>query len=305
MTTTEPLTLFPGNTGNLTDRTQIFVTGEDAGTLLQSILTADLNSLPIGILREATLLTPQGKIMFDLLISRIENGFRIDIALELAEAFSKRLMLYRLRAKVEINVIDESVIRLSWHDDSSAENSTIANKSNEFNVKDERFPVRLNVYRHYASEGQAPDATVEELRNWTALRIANGIAAGGEDYIMSDVFPHDINLEQLKGVSFTKGCFIGQEVVSRMQHRGTARRRLLIAKSTAPMPPRDTPITADGKEVGRLGSVSDNMALALVRIDRVRDALAQSVALLAGDTEITLSVPDYASFSLTEATGEN
>ncbi|QYM72793.1 folate-binding protein YgfZ [Pseudochrobactrum sp. Wa41.01b-1] len=304
MTTTEPLTLFTGPTGNLDDRTQILVRGPEAETFLQSIFTADLASLETGILRASALLSPQGKIQFDFLISRIEDGFRIDIAKDVAEIFAKRLTLYRLRAKAEIIVLNESIIRLSWKTDSGSSESDSISLESYQSVRDERFPEEANVLRHYAESGSASAATQSDRAAWAALRIRYGIAEGGADFIMNDVFPHDINFEQFSGVSFKKGCFVGQEVVSRMQHRGTARRRILQVTAQADLPAPDTPIIADGKEVGTLRSVNGSNALALVRIDRVKDAMDKNIPLLAGETEVTLTIPAYAKFTFPEGAAD-
>lgn len=304
MTTTEPLTLFTGSTGNFDDRTQILVRGPDAETFLQSIFTADLTSLENDVLRASALLSPQGKIQFDFLISRIEDGFRIDLAKDVAEVFAKRLTLYRLRAKAEIIVLNESIIRLSWKTDSSSSESDSISGKDYQSVRDERFPEEAQVLRHYAESGSASPATQAERDAWTALRIHYGIAEGGADFIMNDVFPHDINFEQFSGVSFKKGCFVGQEVVSRMQHRGTARRRILQVTAKTDLPASDTPITAGGKEVGTLRSVNGSNALALVRIDRVKDAMDKNIPLLAGETEVSLTIPAYAKFAFPEGAGD-
>ena len=304
MTTTEPLTLFTGSTGNFDDRTQILVRGPEAETFLQSIFTADLTSLETGILRASALLSPQGKIQFDFLISRVEDGFRIDLAKEGSEVFAKRLTLYRLRAKAEIIVLNESIIRLSWKTDSSSSESDSIADENYQPVRDERFPEEVNILRHYAENGSASPATQSDRNAWAALRIHYGIAEGGTDFIMNDVFPHDINFEQFSGVSFKKGCFVGQEVVSRMQHRGTARRRILQVTAQANLPASDTPITADGKEVGTLRSVNGSNALALVRIDRVKDAMDKNIPLLAGETEVSMTIPAYAKFTFPEGAAD-
>lgn len=297
MTTAEPLTLFTRSTGNLDDRTQILVRGPDAETFLQSIFTADLISLETGILRASALLSPQGKIQFDFLISRIEDGFRIDIAKDMADVFAKRLTLYRLRAKAEIIVLNEAIIRISWKTDSGGSESDSMSGEIYQAARDERFPESTDVQRYYAQSGAASPATQPERDAWAALRIRYGIAEGGADFIMNDVFPHDINFDQFSGVSFKKGCFVGQEVVSRMQHRGTARRRILQVTAQTDLPASDTPITASGKDVGTLRSVHGTHALALVRLDRVKDALDKNIPLLAGETEVSLTIPAYAKFT--------
>jgi tRNA-modifying protein YgfZ len=116
------------------------------------------------------------------------------------------------------------------------------------------------------------------------------------------VFPHDVNLDQTGGVSFAKGCYVGQEVVSRIQHRGTARRRVLIAAGDSALE-AGCPITANGKNVGVLGSALEKNALALVRIDKVKDAMDAGAAIFAGNVSLHLSLPPRATFSWPETAG--
>jgi tRNA-modifying protein YgfZ len=158
-----------------------------------------------------------------------------------------------------------------------------------------RFPAELHVTRSYGSVGKE-DAGLEA---YDALRIQHGVAEGGSDYSFGDVFPHDVNLDQIKGVSFSKGCYVGQEVVSRMQHRGTARRRAVIATGDGPLTGR-AELTAGGRSVGALGSAVGNTALALVRVDKVKDAMDAGLEILAGGVAVTLSLPPHVSFGWPE-----
>jgi len=103
------------------------------------------------------------------------------------------------------------------------------------------------------------------------------------------------------GVSFKKGCFVGQEVVSRMKHRGTARRRVVTVSAEGALPTSGTEITADGKPVGTLGTVCGNRALAIVRIDRIADALASGTPLLAETVPVTVALPAWSGLSFPAA----
>jgi folate-binding protein YgfZ len=140
------------------------------------------------------------------------------------------------------------------------------------------------------SPGGATDAGEDAYR---ALRVASGIVASGEDFALQDAFPHDVLLDRIDGLSFRKGCYVGQEVVSRMQHRGTARRRVTLVEADQDLPATGTEITAGGKPVGALGSVSDRSGLAIVRIDRVADAVANGVPLLAGEIPVRIILPAW------------
>ncbi|MHC1549586.1 CAF17-like 4Fe-4S cluster assembly/insertion protein YgfZ [Phyllobacterium sp. K27] len=263
----------------LSGRAVLNVTGEEAENFLQNLITTDLDHLQKGKLQPGALLSPQGKIMFEFLVSRSADGLRLDTLQSAVDDFAKRLSLYKLRAKVQIAVDSESLVAVSWGNDSGVSES-------DSMVQDERFPDDLEVFRYYGNT-----AFNENVDAWTRLRIAHGVAEAPIDYTPGDAFPHDINFDQINGVSFKKGCFIGQEVVSRMQHRGTARRRILIVDSKVDLPPAGTSITANGREVGTLGSVAGRSGLALVRIDRVKDAMDSATPILAGDILIQLAIP--------------
>jgi folate-binding protein YgfZ len=129
------------------------------------------------------------------------------------------------------------------------------------------------------------------------MRIGYGIAEGGSDYQLGDAFPHDVLLDETGGVGFKKGCYIGQEVVSRMQHRGTARRRVLIASADALLPVPGSELTVAGRPVGTLGSVGGRTGLAIARIDRVKAAVDAGETIMAGDVPVTLAIPAWAKFT--------
>ena len=123
--------------------------------------------------------------------------------------------------------------------------------------------------------------------------------------MLGDAFPHDVLLDQTGGVGFRKGCYVGQEVVSRMQHRGTARRRVLIASADAPLPAPGTPVESGGRTLGALGTVSGAKALAIVRIDRVKEAMDAGQPIAADGVALTLSIPAWAGFTFPEAPAES
>ncbi|RCS23208.1 folate-binding protein [Phyllobacterium salinisoli] len=285
---------------NLSGRALVLITGEEAEKFLQAVITTDLDDLGKGQMKPGALLSPQGKILFDYLVSRVEGGLRFDLAAGHAADFAKRLTLYRLRSKASISLPNESFVSVSWGNESVSSDEDSAFSHNDSTVIDCRFPTEAKVLRHYGESAGSTDETA-----WTALRIAHGVAESGHDFALGDAFPHDANLDQTGGVSFRKGCFIGQEVVSRMQHRGTARRRVLIATGAADLPAAGTPLTSGGREIGTLGSVSGNNGLALVRIDRVKDAMDSGTPILAGDVAVALAIPPAARFGFPEQASEN
>ncbi|MER8633615.1 folate-binding protein YgfZ [Mesorhizobium opportunistum] len=275
----------------LKDRALISVSGPDAEHFLQNILTTDLDALGESEARPGALLTPQGKILFDFLISRAgENAFRLECRADISDDFVRRLMLYKLRAKVEIAKSEQGLVSVAWG------NESIASRSDSTAVADRRFDDE-SVTRSYAGAAQADDGAA-----WQAFRIAHGIAESGADYALGDAFPHDVLLDETGGVGFRKGCYVGQEVVSRMQHRGTARRRVLIVQSELPLPAAGTELTVEGRPVGALGSSAGTIGLAIARIDRVKAALDAGRPILAGDVPVTLIIPTWAKFSFPQET---
>ncbi|MEX0345811.1 MAG: folate-binding protein YgfZ [Rhizobiaceae bacterium] len=273
----------------LMDRALIAVDGEDAEHFLQNLITTDLDALAEGESLPGALLTPQGKILFDFLISREGSGFILECRKDIAADFIKRLMIYRLRAKVGISESDQAVVSVSWGDDSGTSSG----------IRDKRF-FDETVLRHYGSETSGS----ADAEDYHSFRIASGVGESGDDFELGDAFPHDVLFDQNSGVSFKKGCFVGQEVVSRMQHRGTARKRLLLVRGKQNLPAPGSEITAGERAIGTLGSVAASEGLALVRIDRAAKAMSEGIPVLAGDAVIELAIPTWAGFSFPDAAAE-
>ena len=141
-------------------------------------------------------------------------------------------------------------------------------------------------------------AELLEASAYEAHRIALGVPRGGLDFIYGDAFPHEADMDQLAGIDFSKGCFIGQEVVSRMQHRGTARTRIVpVTAASGFAPDAGIPVMAGDKSIGITGSSAGNRALAMLRLDRLADARAAGVPLIAGGVPVEPHKPDWATFA--------
>lgn len=261
----------------LPTRSLIRISGKDAQDFLHSLITTDVEGLPEKEARPGALLTPQGKILFDFLIWRDGEGFVVETDAGQRDALAKRLTMYKLRAAVDLAALPDDGVTVFWGDE-----------ADQGAIVDGGFAKAGTALSR--TPGRHTDGPAEAYQ---ALRIAAGLVVSGEDYALQDAFPHDILLDKNGGLSFRKGCYVGQEVVSRMQHRGTARRRVAHVAADAALPAAGTEITANGKPVGTLGSVSDKNALAIVRIDRVGDAVANGVPLLAGDVEVTIALPAW------------
>lgn len=270
----------------LPDRAVVAVSGPDALPFLQGILTCNVETLPEGEARLGALLTPQGKIQFDFLVSRAGDGFRLDVAAERVPDLVKRLGLYRLRAKVTIAADPTLGVAAAWNGAETAAETV--------RVRDGRLPA-LGERLYFAEGAFSADATEADYH---AHRIGLGVPEGGRDFALSDAFPHEALMDQLGGVDFKKGCYVGQEVVSRMQHRGTARTRILpIVYRDGPAPEPGTEVTAGARSLGTTGSAAGDRGLATIRLDRLGDALAAGEPVRAGGTVAGVMKPDFATFA--------
>jgi folate-binding protein YgfZ len=275
---------------HLPSRSLIRISGKDAQDFMQNLITTDVDDLPERQARPGALLTPQGKILFDFLIWRDDAGFILESDLEHRDALIRRLTMYKLRAAVEL-LPDAQGVTVFWGKDSGL-GSIVDAAFAKAGVALSRSAGQID----FMQDLREADAVSGE-QAYHALRIAAGLPVSGRDFALQDAFPHDLLFDRSEGVSFRKGCYVGQEVVSRMQHRGTARRRTVVVSAEAALPEPGTEITAAEKPVGTLGSVEDRRGLAIVRIDRVGDALSRGLPLLAAGVPVRLDLPDWTGLS--------
>jgi folate-binding protein YgfZ len=269
----------------LEDRGVVRVSGADAAAFLQGLLTNDVERLQPGEARYAGLLTPQGKILFDMIVVRApgveEPSYLIDCAAVQAAGLTKRLGFYKLRAKVAIaDQSAERAVVAFW----GSKPATIDEGLLYADPRDPRLGWRAILLRPVAAA-----LGFEHAGEYEGLRIAVGAPKGGLDFVYGDAFPHDANFDLLNGVDFDKGCYVGQEVVSRMKHRGTARKRVTRVKLAGPPPAPGTPVLDRDFAVGALGSSSGREALALIRLDRAEEAKAAGRTLSAGGVGLALA----------------
>ena len=262
------------------DRVAFRFSGPDATRLLGDVLTPPVLE-DDDQARWFALLAPQGKILAEGLIGWADGAHWVDVHAAVAENFFKRMKMYRLRAKMEIEPLTETHA-VGWS--LEAPKAGIAHRDGRAEGLGYRVIVPLAEAEGWADgEGQA------------RARIAAGIAEMGPDFDAEDGFPHDIGMDHLGGVDFKKGCYVGQEVVSRMQHRGTARRRPAIVSGMGSGTRGDS-IVLGGKSVGTIGNVVDGSAVAIVRIDKVTDPAAASV----NGEPVSLALPQWARYDFSQ-----
>jgi folate-binding protein YgfZ len=277
----------------LPDRGVVKVSGEDARNFLNGLVTTDLTPLRPGHGRFGALLTPQGKITVDFLITEAPaghgGGFLLDCPRALAQGLADKLGFYKLRAKVAVENLSDSFGVLAAWDGEPAVKPDLAFADPRSTALGWRILAPTELAQKVAD---LIGADLVDSTAYDAHRIAAGVPRGGLDFSYGDAFPHETNMDRLHGVDFDKGCYVGQEVVSRMQHRGTARTRTvrILFEDFSPEP--GATILAGDKVVGTLGSTAAPNGLALIRVDRAADAIAAGTPLTSGGIAIRVANPD-------------
>lgn len=286
------------NIALLPDRGVISVTGADAGKLLQGLITNDIDALEQQQALHAGLLSPQGKILFDFQVLKGPGGFLLDVASEKAADLVKRLTIYKLRADAVIaDVSGQFRVLTLWGPDRWSPGETAGTISFD-DPRHRELGRRILAEAAFASDiASASNGHDCNPDDYHAHRIALGVPEGGKDYAFGDTFPHEALFDQLQGVSFTKGCYVGQEIVSRMEHRGTARKRIVPVTGAVPLTP-GCDITAGDVAIGTLGSVAGSRGLAMIRLDRAAEFRDKGVGLTASGVPIAIELPPWATFEL-------
>ena len=281
----------------LPDRGVVKVAGDDARGFLNGLVTNDIAKVVPGKPRFAALLTPQGKIIVDFIVAEAPGndggGFFLDCPRALASALVEKLNFYKLRAKVICEDLSNVLgVMAIW--DGTAESEY------GLSYPDPRLPAlgsRIMLPPHLAEEAAADlGGMLAGADAYEAHRIALGVPRGGLDFIYGDTFSHEADMDQLNGVDFGKGCYIGQEVVSRVEHRASARSRVVPIVYDEFAPSSGLPVMAGDRQIGTLGSTAKGHGLALVRLDRIGDALAAGATIEAGGIAIRAVKPAWAKF---------
>jgi folate-binding protein YgfZ len=281
----------------LPERGVVKVAGEDARRFLNGLATNDIGKMAPGQARFAALLTPQGKIIVDFIVVEATpedgGGFFLDCPRALAPALVEKLNFYKLRAKVTAEDLSQALgVMALWPGHADTEYGLCY-----ADPRHASLGTRIILPPQLAAEAAAElGASRTDADAYDTHRIALGVPRGGIDFSYGDTFPHEADMDQLAGVDFDKGCYVGQEVVSRVEHRATARSRVvpIAYDEVSPMP--GIPVMVGDKQAGTLGSTAQGRGLALLRLDRVADALAAGTPLTAGGIAIRVVKPDWARF---------
>ena len=282
----------------LSDRGLVKISGTDCAGFLQNLISCDIFKIEQLGPQYGALLSPQGKLLFDFIVMKSGNSFTFDIHHSLVSDFIQKLTLYKLRANVVIEDLSEAYAIIGlWN----IQKVPTVTKTTFSDPRSSDLGYRSIIQRSKLADFISnSDAELDSIATYNQHRINLGIPSGLNDFDYGQVFPHDVNIDYLNGIDFSKGCFVGQEVVSRVRHRGTARRRCVIAYSATEHLIQNSEILADGKKIGIIRSVNKNIAIALIRLDRGKEAFDEKKKFFANEIEVTFRQSICTDFSWPE-----
>jgi tRNA-modifying protein YgfZ len=248
---------------HLQSRSLIALDGPEWRSFLQGLITQDVETPAPGVARFGALLTPQGRLLYDLFVVEREDGAWLDVEAEHRDALMQRLMIYRLRAKVGI-AADETEVSILF----SSDGSTPPRPADPRWVRDGRLP-ELGWRGYGAEKPEGAVAASEAEREAQKLRLG---VPGPQDWGVDKTYPIEANFDLLNGIDFKKGCFVGQETTSRMKRRGAIKNRMLPLVFDGPAPAAGTEVLSGDRRAGEVLSGADGRAIALVRLDRALGA---------------------------------
>lgn len=287
----------------LPDRALIGIEGPDARTFLQGIVTNDVMRIAPDRAIYAALLTPQGKFLHEFVMVQSGEALLVDCEAARRDDLIRRLTMYRLRAKAKIEPRDDLAVAAAFGD-GALDSLSLAAEPGAARALDGGVAATDPRLAALGARIYAAPTALERLglaratqEEYDALRLSLGVPDGSRDLAVEKATLLDNNFEELNGVDWKKGCYVGQEVTARMHYRGLIRKRLLPVRIEGAAPEPGAPVTAGEKEIGEMRSSREGQGLALLRID----SLESETPLRAGDATIAAQVPPWLAPSLDEA----
>ena len=282
----------------LDDRCVIGLHGTDARSFLQGLITNDVDNLTADGALYAALLSPQGKFLHDFLLLELEDGLAIESDAARKDDLMRRLTMYRLRADVTIeDMSDRYRVAALW----GGTPDDIPTGPNSARVYAD--PRLTDLGWRVLVDSDSPseelfggDWQLESSDIYDALRIALGVPDGSRDLLIDKTFALEANFEELHGVDFEKGCYVGQENTARQKHRGAVRKRFMRVDIEGPPPPPDTPIMHGDREAGTMRSSVAQSGIAVLRLEQIEKSAESGEPLIAGDARLTPIKPAWANY---------
>jgi folate-binding protein YgfZ len=263
----------------LEDRSIIVLSGPEARPFLQGLITNDIENVGPGRAIYAALLTPQGKVLFDFLIVEGDGALLLDCHRDVRDALVKRLSMYRLRSKVQIEAREQLAVLGGLSGTSAVRGVTFP---------DPRLPALG--HRTIGTLAEVPDG-VARANAYHSHRLDLGVPEAG-DFGSDRMFALDADLDELHAIDFEKGCYVGQELTARMKHRGTARKRLLVVDGEAALPATGE-LRSGGHSIGDIVSTYGRRSFALVRLDRLEETKGTDIEV--GGVRVSVTKQDWLS----------
>jgi len=272
---------------HLSQRSVIALSGPDAAELLQGIVSNDVRRAVPGQALYAALLSPQGKFLHDMFIVAHEHGLWLDVAATSSADLLQRLKLYRLRSKVEIVLAPELSVFAVWGEGAAVAGCFADPRLAAMGVRAigslDILEAALAAHNH---------ARVDEAA-YERHRLEHSVPDGSKDMLFDKSLLLEFGFEQLGGVDFAKGCYVGQEVTARSKYRAQLRKQLYAVCIGEALPPLGTPIMHGDKEVGQLRSVAGRIGLAIVQVEEVEASQTEKTPLVAGGITMQLALPKW------------
>lgn len=287
----------------LAHRAVLKVSGEDRATFLQGLISNDIKKVVPGKGIWSGFLTPQGKFLHDLFITPQGEDFLLDVEAERADAFAKKLSMFKLKSKVAINRVPDLSVFAAWGEGAA----TALGLAGEAGASREAGAGTVTVDPRLADIGvravladsaplTAAGFTEAPFEEWDALRIGLGLPDGSRDLVVEGTLLLEAGFDELGGVDFKKGCYMGQETTTRSKHRNLIKKRLMPVTFDGPAPAPGTPVTLDGAEAGEIRSTLGGAGIALIRLEKLKAAGGAPGAFVSGDAKVTPAKPAWAVF---------
>lgn len=280
----------------------LLLTGDDRSSFLQGLVSNDVRKLSPTQAIWAALLTPQGKYLHDFFVAALGDGWLIDGEGARIADLKRRLGIYKLRARIALeDVSDRFEVLQAWGAEAGAplgltEPGQAIERGGTVAFLDPRLG---DLGLRLIAPKETGAATLEALgyapgngADWDRLRLGQGVPDGSRDMVLEKAILLENGFDELHGVAWDKGCYIGQELTARTKYRGLVKKRLMPVAIDGPLPAPGTLILRDGQEAGEIRSGRDGLALALVRLD----ALDAAGPLTAGEATVRPQRPDWAKF---------
>lgn len=291
----------------LEDRGVLSVAGDDRRTFLQGLISNDVNKVTAERAIYASLLTAQGRFLHDFFIAELNDAFALDAEAARIEDLRKRLTLYRLRSKVTLSVATDALAVVALFGERALDTLGVADEPGKaapfaggiafVDPRLARLGARAILPRSSIERIAALGFSAATPDDYDALRLSLGVPDGSRDLPVEKALLLENGFDELHGVDWQKGCYVGQEVTARMKYRSLVRKRLTTVRIDGPTPPPGTPIVLDGEEAGEMRTAHGGQGLALLRLEMVERADREGRPLTAGDASLTPIKPAWAAAS--------